>query len=140
MKCILDSRALLAFYKNELNADNIQKILDKIDKRKIEGFISPVTVSEVYYIIARRDSALANDIIDKMRLSNLKCLEIDFDLAELAGKVKAKHSGISLADCFIAAMYLKEKADVLVSSDPHFRKIKGVNAQTPDEFSHTLAF
>jgi len=54
MKYILDTKALIAFFNDEDGAENVEKILDDIDENKAEGFVSAITLTEVYYLYSRR--------------------------------------------------------------------------------------
>ena len=53
MKYLLDTKALIAFFNDEDGAENVEKILNNIDKNKAEGFVSAITLTEVYYLYSR---------------------------------------------------------------------------------------
>ena len=73
MKYILDTKALIAFFNDEDGAENVEKILDDIDANKAEGFVSAITLTEVYYLYSRRSGeCVAKKRIEQIKLSNPK--------------------------------------------------------------------
>ncbi|MBA7524997.1 hypothetical protein ES705_17142 [subsurface metagenome] len=50
MKYLLDTKALIAFFNNEVGADFVERILGEIDENKAEGFVSAITLTEIYYL------------------------------------------------------------------------------------------
>ena len=121
MKYLLDTKALIAFFNNEDGADKVAAILEEIDENKAEGFISAITVTELYYLYSRRiGERLARERIEQIKLSNLRIVTIDEDVAMKAGEYKVK--AIPIADALIAASAHFIDAHV-VTDDEHFEKV-----------------
>ncbi len=121
MKYLLDTKALIAFFNNEDGADKVAAILEEIDENKAEGFISAITVTELYYLYTRRiGERLARERIEQIKLSNLRIVTIDEDIAMKAGEYKVK--AIPIADALIAASAHLIDAHV-VTDDEHFEKV-----------------
>jgi len=129
-KLVIDTEILLIYYKNEKDSDKIEKLFDKIDAREIEGIISVMTLSEMYYIVARIDINKAEEIFYDMVNSNLRVVEIGEEIAKLAGRYKHKYSkakgSLPIADAVIAATSRIEDAPLL-AIDPHFSRIKEID-------------
>ena len=54
MNYLLDTKALIAFFNNEDGADKVEVILKEIDENRADGFISAITITELYYLYSRR--------------------------------------------------------------------------------------
>ena len=121
MKYLLDTKALIAFFNNEDGADKVAAILEEIDENKAEGFISAITVTELYYLYSRRiGERLARERIEQIKLSNLRIVTINEDIAMKAGEYKVK--AIPIADALIAASAHLIDA-LVVTDDEHFEKV-----------------
>ncbi len=123
-KFVLDSYALLAFFRDECGADAVEKLLNEAAEDKHELYITTVNVGEVYYMSCRKDNvAKANQVWEAMKKFPLHFVEVDMDLSLAAAKIKANHK-LSFADAFAAALTIQKKA-TLVSGDSEFDNLKG---------------
>lgn len=108
----------------------------KIEKREVDASISTLTLSEIFYILARYVNAgFATTILKYVRI-NLKRTSVTDKIAEKGGQYKFKYAGnkgMPLADAIIAATAFEEKA-VLISGEKHFKKIEEIEVKTPREF------
>jgi len=121
MKYLLDTKALLAFFNNEDGAENVESILKEIDENRADGFISAITLTELYYLYTRRiGEQVAKERIEQLRLSKLKIIPIDEVIALKAGEYKLQ--AIPIADALIAASAEFIAAPV-VTDDPHFGQV-----------------
>jgi ribonuclease VapC len=122
MKYLLDTKALIAFFNNEEGAETVEKILSDIDENKVEGFVSAITLTEIYYLYSRRSGeSFAKKRIEQIKRSNLKMVVIDDEIAIKAGEYKIK--AIPIADALIAtsAYFIGAK---VVTDDEHFEKFE----------------
>jgi predicted nucleic acid-binding protein len=118
MKYLLDTKALIAFFNNEKGADKVELILKAIDENDAEGFVSAITLTELYYLYARQfGEGFAKERIGLIKHSNLKVISITEDIATKAGEYKIK--AIPIADALIAASAHSVDASV-VTDDEHF--------------------
>ena len=121
MKYLLDTKALIAFFNNEEGAENVEKILSEIDENKAEGFVSAITLTEIYYLYSRRSGKdIAKKRIEQIKLSNLKMIVINDEIAIKAGEYKI--GAIPIADALIAASAYFVGAKV-VTDDEHFEHL-----------------
>lgn len=118
MRYLFDTKALVAFFNDEEGADFVEKLLREVDEDRAEGFISSITLTEIYYLYLRRaGKETAVKRVEQVRLSNLKVVAIDEDVALKAGEYKVKP--IPIADALIAASAHSVGARV-VTDDKHF--------------------
>lgn len=121
---VLDSFALLAYFRNEQGSDVVEELLTEAANDKHLLFITNVNAGEIYYISARKDGTrkaeLAWQAISQLPL---QIIEANLDLTLAAAKIKARHS-LSYADAFAAALTIRQKA-TLVTGDKEFKALEG---------------
>src|SRR3984885_8947408 len=120
---VLDSFALLAYFRDEPGADTMENLLVSAGKKDIPLLMTDVNYAEVKYSIVKKDGAEAWAEAAKV----LQGLPIDFHsttraLADTAADFKARFK-LSLADAFAAAL-AKEMKTELVTGDPEFRPLE----------------
>ena len=101
---VLDSFALIAYFRDEAGADKVENLLHKAAARHEPLQMTEVNYAEVQYIIIRKNGLTAWE----MAAASLVSLPIAFhpitrDLADIAARLKASHR-ISLADAFASAL------------------------------------
>ena len=64
----------------------------------------------------------ANESVAELKRLGVELVEVDWDHAQAAARLKAKHR-MSYADCFAAALAKRSKAD-LVTGDPGFKQVE----------------
>ncbi|HID90670.1 TPA: PIN domain-containing protein [Candidatus Bathyarchaeota archaeon] len=136
IKITFDTSALLAFFKGEEEATDVKLLLDECERRRAEGIISTLLLTEVYYILARVDIERAEKRFIQLDESILVKRDVDRAVAKKAGELKAKHAGVSIVDCVVAATALVSGTPYVVVSEKdirHFRAIGEIEAKTPRE-------
>ena len=120
---VLDSHALLIFFRAEKGADKVQHLLERASEHNKFLHMTEVNYAEVKYIVVRKDGP------DRWAqiASELPVLPIVFHpvtraLADGAADIKSRHS-LSLADAFAAALAKEKKAE-LVTGDPEFKALE----------------
>ena len=119
---VLDSFALIAYFRDEAGAEEIEKMLIEASRRGESLRMSEVNYAEVKYSILRKDGAEAWVNAEGV----LQGLPIEFlptsrHLADTAAENKARFK-LSLADAFAAAL-AKESRFELVTGDPEFKAL-----------------
>jgi len=124
----------MKLFAREDSWESVQKILSKVEVDEIEGAISVVTLTEVYYkYLQEKRPDLAKTRTEELRYAiYLKKLEIDEEVAVKAGEFKGKHD-VSVADAFIAASAYFE-GSIIISDDADFKRISEVKTLTENEF------
>ena len=123
-KFVLDSYALLAFFRDESGADAVEKLLNEAAEDKHELYLTSVNAGEVYYMSCRKDSvSKANQVWEAMKKFPLHFVIPDMDFSLIAAKIKANHK-LSYADAFAAALTIQKKA-TLITGDNEFESLVG---------------
>lgn len=122
-RVVLDSFALLAFFRGETGEDKVAALLERAGIRDEPVHMTEVSYAEVKYIVARKDG---DDRWQEIA-SELPALPIEFHpatrtLADVAADFKARYK-LSLADAFAAALAKEKKAE-LVTGDPEFKALE----------------
>jgi predicted nucleic acid-binding protein len=114
---VFDSSALIAYLHDEAGAGITDELL--LDKRNA-CFVHAVNLCEVYYEARRRggeETAQATLLV--LRRTGLIAREdLDEDLWQRAGQIKADYRRVSLADCFCITLANRLAAEV-VTCDKH---------------------
>ncbi|MEM3382612.1 MAG: PIN domain-containing protein [Nitrososphaerales archaeon] len=133
-KVVLDTKPLIKLFAKEKGWDAVQKILSKIEAGGIEGSISVITLTEIYYkYLQEKRPDLAKTRTEELRYAiYLKKIDIDEEVAVKAGEFKGKYN-VSIADAFIAATAYFERSTI-ISDDMDFKRIPEVKTLTEDEF------
>ncbi len=120
---VLDSWALLAFFKGEPAGEAVEELIHKASAEKVRLFLTVVNWGEVYYGMWRAGGEEAADsAAEDMSRLPVEVVEADLHLAKQAATYKATHK-MSYADCFAAAL-AKIKNCELLTGDPEFKEVE----------------
>ena len=119
---VLDSHALLAYFRDEPGAEFVERLLAKAAAADRPLHMTEVNYAEVKYTLIRKDGMTAWED----SASVLTGLPIEFHpatraLADVAAAFKARYQ-LSLADAFAAALAKERKAE-LITGDPEFKAL-----------------
>ena len=120
---VLDSFALIAYFRDEPGAQTMEDLLVSAGKRDNPLLMTDVNYAEVKYSVVKKDGAEAWAEAAKV----LQGLPIDFhsttrSLVDIAADFKARFK-LSLADAFAAALAKERKAE-LVTGDAEFKPVE----------------
>jgi ribonuclease VapC len=120
---VLDSYALISYFRDEPGAEIIENLLVNASKKDAPLHMTDVNYAEVKYSIVKKDGREAWDEAAKI----LQGLPIEFHgttraLADLAADFKSRFK-LSLADAFAAALTKEKKAE-LVTGDREFKSLE----------------
>lgn len=120
---VLDSHALLAFFRGEEAGVLVKDLLYKAASVDRPLHMTEVNYAEVKYMLVRTDGVQAW----KQAADILTSLPIEFHpadrrLADLAADFKSRYK-ISLADAFAAALARERKTE-MVTDDPEFKALE----------------
>lgn len=120
---VLDSHALLAFFRGEEGAVAVKDLLHKAAGLDRLLHMTEVNYAEVKYMLLEKDGAeawvQAADILDSLPIEFHPVMR---GLADTAADFKARFK-ISLADAFAAALAKEKKAE-LVTGDREFKALE----------------
>jgi predicted nucleic acid-binding protein len=121
---VLDSYALMAFFEDEPGADFVRGLIHKAVESDTNLLMSVVNLGEVWYAIARTNSAeLADQYVHEIKGMGIEIIDVDWALTRQAAAFKA-NGNISYGDCFAAALAKNRKAE-LVTGDKEFKPLEG---------------
>jgi len=120
---VLDSHALVAYFRDEPGAEMVENLLVMAVRKDSPLHMTDVNYAEVKYSIVKKDGVKAWAEAAKI----LQGLPIDFHsttraMADTAADFKARFK-LSLADAFAAAL-AREKKTELVTGDPEFKALE----------------
>lgn len=119
---VLDSFALIAYFRDEAGAEEVEKLLLQTSKRDTSLLLSEVNYAEVKYSILRKDGHSAwNKAKGVLEGLPIEILPTTRPLADSAADFKARFR-LSLADAFAAALTKERRAEI-VTGDPEFKAL-----------------
>jgi predicted nucleic acid-binding protein len=120
---VLDSWALLAFFKGETAADGVETLIHKATDEKARLFLCVVNWGEVYYGMWRAGGkTAADDVATDLSQMPVELVDADLHLAKQAAIYKATNK-MSYADAFAAALAKIKNAE-LVTGDAEFKPLE----------------
>jgi len=120
MNIVFDTETLLAFYLGEPAGKDVERRLVETMKGEINGYLSIVNLTELYYILYRKNPEIAEEKERNLRGYGVEIVPVeDNELWREAAKTKGKHA-LSLADAFAVATAKVKTATLLVGRDPEF--------------------
>jgi ribonuclease VapC len=120
---VLDSFALIAFFRGETGHDVVAALLERAGERDTPVHMTEVNYAEVKYMIIRKDGVQHwDEIVRDLPTLPIEFHPIDRELSDSAADFKARHR-LSLADAFAAALAKQKKAE-LVTGAPEFKQLE----------------
>jgi len=120
---VLDSHALLAFFRGEDVAVQVKDLLYKAASTDRPLHMTEVNYAEVKYMLVKKDGGDAwKQAADILTSLPIEFHPVDRQLADFAADLKARHK-ISVAAAFAAAL-TKERKVELVTGDPEFKALE----------------
>ncbi|AIF82359.1 putative nucleic acid-binding protein, contains PIN domain [Candidatus Nitrososphaera evergladensis SR1] len=139
-KILIDTGVFVNVLNKEKGFDSSVELLEKIRSKKIEGFISVLTIAEIISIYSRlgeEETIVAKTSIESL-IGEDRMVPITKQIAELAGRVKADYR-MSLGDAFMVAAAISINCEYVVSLDPEIRQVdnKLIKVRTPKQLQDT---
>lgn len=119
---VLDSYAMLAYFRNEPGGEKIEQILNEAAEGKHNLFMTCINAGEVYYTAYRKDGSDKAVLVWKvMQQFPITIAEVDSAFTLKAANIKARHK-LSFADAFAASLTISKKA-TLLTGDYEFNSL-----------------
>lgn len=120
---VLDSFAVLAFLFKEHGWQVVQDLLEELADAGETASVAAPNWAEVRYVVERKAGmGRWPEASSKLLGLPIEVVSADKAMAEVAGQFKAS-GGMSLADCFAAALASQMKAR-LYTGDPEFHQVE----------------
>ncbi|AIF82342.1 putative nucleic acid-binding protein, contains PIN domain [Candidatus Nitrososphaera evergladensis SR1] len=128
---------MLILYLEEKGAERVAELLTQVLEGKIKGYMSVVNLAELYYILARKSSKIAEEKERNLRSFGIRIVPVKGDPEDAAmwkeaALLKASPSlslSLSLAYAFAAATAKVLSSTLVTGSDPEFERIKGIRTE-----------
>jgi ribonuclease VapC len=122
---VLDTYALVAFFRAEKGADEVEKLLVEALTGSQKLYLCSYNAGEMYYAIWRKNGKQRADACRiKLLQFEITIIEADLQLTFEAATIKATHK-LSYADAHAAALALHLNATVL-TGDKEFNTLKSI--------------
>jgi ribonuclease VapC len=120
---VLDSFALIGYFRGEAAAVRVRELLGEAAAKERHLHMTEVNYAEVKYQILRKEGAAAWAEAASLLVSlPIEFHSVNRTLADRAADLEARHK-LSLADAFAAALAMDRKAG-LVTGDPEFKALE----------------
>jgi ribonuclease VapC len=120
---VLDSHALLAYFRGEEIGVRVRDLLDRAAATDRPLHMTEVNYAEVKYMLLKKDGAEAwGKAADVLHSLPIEFHSVERPLADSAADYKARFK-MSLADAFAAALAKEKKAE-LVTGDLEFKELE----------------
>ncbi len=122
-RLVLDSFAVLAFYRAERGGSAVRDLLRQARHGEADLAMSVINLGEVFYRTIREHGIqLAQEMLADFEEYPVAVVDVDQELALAAANLKGLYR-MSYADCIAAALALRLDAAV-VTGDPDFRQVE----------------
>ena len=116
---VLDSYAMLAYFRNEEGREKVEQLLNEAAADKHELYMTCINVGEVFYMAYRKDGANKAAIVwQALQQFPIHIIDVDMAVTFKAANLKAGNK-LSFADCFAAVLTITKKA-TLITGDKEF--------------------
>jgi predicted nucleic acid-binding protein len=131
---VLDTKPLIKLFAKEEGWKSVRRILTAVEDGMLRAGVCVVTLTEIYYKYLREGREdLGQERVQSIRHGlHIDTLSIDDEIAIKAGEFKGEHA-VPVADAFIAAAAFLE-GSIVISDDPHFKRIAQIQVLTEEEF------
>ena len=122
---VFDTEPLIAYIRNEPGANEVKEHLDRVSDGTVDGFVSPVTLTEVHYIPRRFNPKHDPDDF----ITDLQAYGVDQVKASSCWREAARYKHeyqIALGDAYSLAAAKYVGAKLLVGADDDFDDITDV--------------
>lgn len=99
-----------------------------------KGILPTIVLAEFYAQAAKRAGREeAKKLFNEMLNADLDIVDMDVTIAERAATLRHRYQEkVPWGDCIVAASGINNKADIIISEDPHFDEIKEINMRRLD--------
>ncbi len=127
-RIVFDTEPLVAYIHDEPGAEDVKEYLDRVVDGTVNGFVSPVTLTEVHYIAQRYSTELdPDDFITDLRAYGVDQVTASNCWRE-AARYKHKYQ-VALGDAYSLAAAEYVDAPLLVGGDDDFDGVTEVKIE-----------
>ena len=119
MKLAIDTMYLIRLLQDE----GMKVLAELIQGDEIEAVVSPISLVEVYTVLARRDRARARSYVGSLWASKLQIPGLTPSTITLSGDLKNNYQ-MHMSDAIIAATGITSGATHILTDDAHFKRVR----------------
>ena len=120
---VLDSYAMIAHFEDEAGGSQVRKVLKAAHAGKTTLYMSVINLGEIYYNTYReRGREKADEAVFLLRQLPVTIVDADIEMTIEAAELKSLHP-VAYADCFAAALGIRNKA-IVITGDPEFKRFE----------------
>ena len=120
---VLDSYAMIAHFEDEAGGGQVRKVLKAAHAGKTTLYMSVINLGEIYYNTYReRGREKADEAVFLLRQLPVTIVDADIEMTIEAAELKSLHP-VAYADCFAAALGIRNKA-IVITGDPEFKRFE----------------
>lgn len=99
-----------------------------------KGILPTIVLAEFYVQAAKRAGREeAKKLFNEMLNADLDIVDMDVAIAERAASLRHRYQEkVPWGDCIVTASGINNKANIIISEDPHFDEIKEINTRRLD--------
>ena len=125
---VFDAEPILAYLDDEPGSDAVEEWIDRVASGEVDGYVSPVTKTEILYVGSR----IGFDAADvRASLDRLEAIGVDTydptDCWETAAVLKEAY-GMALGDAYALATAEAVGGTLLAGADDDFDDVDGIDA------------
>jgi PIN domain nuclease of toxin-antitoxin system len=126
MIIVLDAGAIIAHMRDEMGADKVEEIMTNPGHT---CYVHAINLCEVYYDAHRTfgEPAAIEILNDLSRMGVITNTDLSRAFLYRAGRIKAVHRRVSLADCFAIALAQSLNGNVLTCDHHEFDAVAAAN-------------
>lgn len=130
---VFDTEPLIAYLDDEPGSDAVEAWIDRVASGEVDGYISPVTKTEILYVGSRVGFSVADVRASLERLEELGVTVHDPRACwETAAALKEAH-GMALGDAYALATADAVDGTLLVGADDDFDALEAAVTRFRDE-------
>ena len=123
---LLDSSVLI-YYLEGVKPYNLlaEEIFQNIVDENIRGFLSVISITEFVAkpLVDKKETDVEN--FNQFLVSlPIQVLEVTYEIAELAGKLRSQYPSVPTPDALIVATALENNCDILITNDKRLKKLE----------------
>ncbi len=139
MKVLIDSNIFLNVFNHESSEKPSFSFLEKVNNKKLEGFVSSVQLPEVYrsvFGVQGEDAAVSAILYTRNLTKVLPCSEeTGMQAAPIYQRYKSANKKFSIIDAIIVATAQTMNADFIVTRDPDFNIVTEIKCAPPEKIT-----
>ncbi len=124
---VLDSSVLLLYIAGD---NRVEELVNRINDGIAEGYMLEPCISEIYAKLNEKlGVATANKVLEAIKNSRIKVIDVDYELMKSAGELKSMQKGkLSMIAAYMIVL-AKNLNAVLVTSDEIIQKTNEVKVE-----------